>query len=195
MRSQRFSLDAIEATPWKNGAGMTQEIACWPQGAGIDDFDWRVSIATIDASGPFSQFAGVDRQIMLLGGCGMHLRAHDGTVNHRLDKVLQPYAFPGEVQIDCQIFGGVSRDFNVMTRRSRCGAELKILDKNARFEHVKSAMVLVLQGHWTIDADPKMRAHLTAGEGLYWTESVSPFKIETMTQPENDAHCILVIFS
>ena len=29
--------------PWKNGGGETTEIAVFPAGAGLDDFDWRVS--------------------------------------------------------------------------------------------------------------------------------------------------------
>ena len=51
----------------------TREIACWPPGAGLHDFGWRVSIATIAAAGPFSVFKGVDRIIMLLVGA-MNLR-------------------------------------------------------------------------------------------------------------------------
>ena len=61
---QAFSRAALPATPWKNGGGTTQEIAGWPAGAGLDAFGWRVSIACIAASGPFSVFAGIDRSIM-----------------------------------------------------------------------------------------------------------------------------------
>ena len=31
--------------PWKSGGGETIEIAVDPAGAGLDDFDWRVSLA------------------------------------------------------------------------------------------------------------------------------------------------------
>ncbi|WP_305230098.1 HutD/Ves family protein, partial [Klebsiella pneumoniae] len=71
---QRFDLNQIAASPWKNGGGSTREIACWPPGAGMEAFGWRISVATIDQPGPFSAFAGVDRQIMLLDGDGVHLR-------------------------------------------------------------------------------------------------------------------------
>jgi environmental stress-induced protein Ves len=40
---------------WKNGGGETAEIAVSPDSAGLDDFDWRISMATGQASGgPFS---------------------------------------------------------------------------------------------------------------------------------------------
>ncbi|CAM5655899.1 hypothetical protein SSPIM334S_00286 [Streptomyces spiroverticillatus] len=35
------------AVPWKNGGGITREIAAWPQGAA--DFDWRVSTRRVAA--------------------------------------------------------------------------------------------------------------------------------------------------
>ena len=34
---------------WKNGGGETAEIAVFPQNAGLDDFGWRVSVATVEA--------------------------------------------------------------------------------------------------------------------------------------------------
>ena len=63
-----FDTADLAVHAWKNGGGSTREIVCSPLGAGIDHFVWRVSIATIAQSGPFSIFAGVDRVIMLLAG-------------------------------------------------------------------------------------------------------------------------------
>ena len=58
---------------WKNGGGETAEIAVSPDSAGLDDFDWRVSMATVEAGGPFSMFAGVDRTLSILEGEGILL--------------------------------------------------------------------------------------------------------------------------
>ena len=69
MSIQRFSFDELPVMRWKNGGGATREAVNWPPGAGLDAFDWRVSIASIAASGPFSVFTGVERRIMLLEGC------------------------------------------------------------------------------------------------------------------------------
>ena len=37
--------------PWKNGGGATTEIAVHPHDAGLADFEWRVSIATVQVVG------------------------------------------------------------------------------------------------------------------------------------------------
>jgi environmental stress-induced protein Ves len=54
--------------PWKNGGGMTSEVAIGPENAGLGDFGWRVSIARIEKDGPFSAFQGVERTFVVLDG-------------------------------------------------------------------------------------------------------------------------------
>ncbi len=66
--------------PWKNGGGVTVEIAVHPQGASVDDFDWRVSMATVASHGPFSIFPGIDRTLSVLEGDGILLDV-DGQVS------------------------------------------------------------------------------------------------------------------
>ena len=63
---------SFTATPWKNGGGITHEAIRVP--AGGDTFRWRVSVAHIDASGPFSEFAEYNRKMVLLQGAGIDLR-------------------------------------------------------------------------------------------------------------------------
>jgi environmental stress-induced protein Ves len=57
--------------PWRNGQGMTREIAREP--AAGENFLWRLSIAEIAASCDFSLFPGYDRTIALIEGAGMLL--------------------------------------------------------------------------------------------------------------------------
>src|SRR5487761_727801 len=61
--------------PWKNGLGMTTELAVSPVGAGLNGrpFDWRVSLAEIETGCEFSLFPGYDRSILLSEGAGMEL--------------------------------------------------------------------------------------------------------------------------
>jgi environmental stress-induced protein Ves len=108
-----------EPAPWKNGGGSTTEIAIAPAGSSLDDFDWRISLATIAQDGPFSIFAGVDRTLALVEGQGMILDiAGDGRfVVNEDDPVIE---FGGEAVIQSTLNGGVTTDFNVMTRRTRC---------------------------------------------------------------------------
>ena len=68
--------------PWKNGGGLTREVASSPPGSALTDFDWRISFAEVAAGGPFSTFPGVDRVIILIDGPAMALTV-DG-VRHEL---------------------------------------------------------------------------------------------------------------
>lgn len=104
---------------WKNGQGLTEEVAAFPEGSGTDSFDWRLSIAHIGADGPFSVFAGIDRTIALLDGPGLALDLPGGRLTElTLDGA--PFSFPGDWHISSRNLGGPTIDFNVMTRRGRC---------------------------------------------------------------------------
>jgi environmental stress-induced protein Ves len=59
--------------PWKNGGDETTEVAAGPPGASLETFDWRISMAHIAQSGPFSLFPGVDRTLAVLSGVGIRL--------------------------------------------------------------------------------------------------------------------------
>ena len=109
------------AQPWKNGGGVTREVAVWPPDAGIDTFDWRVSIAEVGGAGPFSHFSGIDRTLAILEG-RMALAFADRAVE--LDADSPPFAFPGDVSCSGTPIGGAVTDLNVMTRRGRCTARV-----------------------------------------------------------------------
>lgn len=168
---QRFSRASLPVTPWKNGGGTTQEIASWPQGAALDSFGWRVSIATIAAAGPFSVFAGIDRVITLLEGDGVRLFTHDARIDHRLDAPHRPFAFSGDEAIDCTLLGGASNDFNVMTRRGQWRADVQVLDSASAIEAAPHGVLLVLRGAWRLDD-----ARCLEGEGLRWADAAQAWQ-------------------
>jgi environmental stress-induced protein Ves len=112
---------------WKNGGGWTTELAVFPE-SGADataPFDWRISIAEIESDGAFSAFPGCDRHIALLEGVGMELRCDDAETL-RLDQRLRFVPFAGEAPVFGKLLAGPVRDFNVMTRRERCRAEILV---------------------------------------------------------------------
>jgi uncharacterized protein len=113
MRIIRYA-DYIE-TPWKNGGGVTHEIARSDESS---EPDWRVSLATIDRDGPFSDFTGFDRTIVPLDGGGFELSFDDGE-SVVLDRRCVPFRFAGEKKVRCRLLDGRSRDLNAMTLRSR----------------------------------------------------------------------------
>src|SRR5262249_32442961 len=100
--------------PWKNGGGITREIFREPGGRGA--FDWRLSLATIAASGPFSEFAGYDRTLVFVNGDGVQI-AFAGHGDTRLTQAGQLVNFAGEWATSCTLIGGPSTDLNLMVNR------------------------------------------------------------------------------
>lgn len=109
--------------PWKNGLGTTREIAAAPPGASLDTFAWRISVADVAASGPFSVFPGCDRVIVQLEGPPMTL-THEGRGAVVLG-LLEPHAFAGELATRCDL-AAPTRDFNVMLRRGWASADVTV---------------------------------------------------------------------
>jgi environmental stress-induced protein Ves len=104
--------------PWKNGGGTTTEIAVSPVGAGLEDFDWRISMARVDGGGPFSLFSGIDRTLSILEGEGIVLSV-GGRIPIELTVRSEPLPFPADEETHAVLIGGPVTDLNVMTRRGR----------------------------------------------------------------------------
>src|SRR5580704_18524258 len=99
--------------PWRNGAGVTLEIA--RDSPSNVEFQWRLSMATLSASGPFSMYPGYRRSVTLVGGDGFRL-----DIDHQRSAVLDAVGatsfFPGEVATTCTLLGGECRDLSLMVR-------------------------------------------------------------------------------
>ncbi|TAV83886.1 HutD/Ves family protein [Rhizobium leguminosarum] len=102
--------------PWKNGKGETVEIAVFPPDASINDFDWRISMATVAEDGPFSIFPGIDRTLAILDGNGMVLDI-EGSAPVLLTTASDPLGFRADVPVAARLKDGAITDLNVMTRR------------------------------------------------------------------------------
>jgi uncharacterized protein len=131
----------LVASPWKNGGGVTREIAAFPAGAGLDTFVWRVSVADVAQPGPFSRFPGIDRTLVLLSGAGM-LLDEAGGATHALKKPLDAAHFNGETAINATLVDGATRDFNLMLRRGRARGLIDVW--RGAGEHVLDADVMLL---------------------------------------------------
>ncbi len=178
MSARCFELAELPDMPWKNGAGRTREIACWPPGAGIHEFDWRISVAAMAANGPFSRFDGIDRSIMLLSGDGVLL--DDGVAPHRLDRPLAPFAFAGEAPLHATLLGGISQNFNVMTRRGRCRARIGLLRGPEQLAVLpdSAALLLAIRGGWRCAPVDQATLALADGAGAWWPPGEAPGRIQ-----------------
>jgi len=83
------------AVAWKNGGGLTHEVAVHPPGSDLDSFDWRVSLAEVRQGGPFSVFPGVDRHLAVISGrLELSIAGRDAVT---LAPDSLPLVFPGDV--------------------------------------------------------------------------------------------------
>ncbi|MEU3065170.1 HutD family protein [Streptomyces subrutilus] len=113
------------ASAWKNGGGVTREVAARPEGAGPDAFVWRVSLAEVAADGPFSAFPGVDRTLALAEGAGMELTV--GGVRRVVAERFVPRHFAGDEPTACRLLSGPVVNFNVMYRRDAVRARTAVV--------------------------------------------------------------------
>ena len=97
--------------PWRNGGGFTRELLAWP-----DEHDWqlRISVADIEADGPFSNIPGVQRWFAVLPGGGVALTV-DG-VEHVCRPGDDALQFSGSAAATARLLRGTSRDLNLMLR-------------------------------------------------------------------------------
>ncbi|WP_215902265.1 HutD/Ves family protein [Acinetobacter seifertii] len=108
---------------WKNGAGFTLEIA---RSQGEADFDWRISMADVTTSGPFSLFPNKQRIISVLNGQGMVLHVDDlpaKTLNQG-----DIFAFHGESQVQSELVDGAIRDLNLIYDPAKFYARFQRVD-------------------------------------------------------------------
>lgn len=113
----------LPETRWRNGAGTTRQIIAVPSGS-TDAFLWKLSIASILESGPFSAYPGVDRILLNCGPGALALEVNG--VQRRLPRHEQ-LAFDGEDDVSAALPDGPTHDLNLMTNRSACRGSLERL--------------------------------------------------------------------
>lgn len=123
--------------PWRNGRGVTEELALWPAAASFErgDFDGRISRARVDEPGPFSTYPGFERLIVVTAGAGLVLD-HGGAAPRARLRSLEPYRFQGEWPTTAEPVSGPVTDFNVLVRRESARAEIEVLRLGARSARV-----------------------------------------------------------
>jgi environmental stress-induced protein Ves len=154
------------AVAWANGGGVARELASGaaaPRGD-APAFDWRISLADVEAEGAFSTLPGVDRVLAVLEGSlvlafapadpastGAHRvapsRRDPVAVRRALDADAPPLRFAGEAAPHATPGPGGCRVLNLMLARGRRGgavrrvalADGEALDPRWGLAHSKSA--------------------------------------------------------
>jgi hypothetical protein len=112
--------DELKLVPWANRAGYARDIAMAPP----DSPGWQVSLAEISVSGPFSNFPGVDRSFMVIGG-QVTLEV-DGEINEVAE--YQVFEFDGGSDTHVIADVGPVRALNVMTERGSWSHSMSIVE-------------------------------------------------------------------
>ncbi len=107
---------------WRNDGGWTREVHRQPADVSgttdvADMFDWRLSIAEVEANGAFSAFDGYDRVLVLLDGAGMDLHFTETGERVELRPGNRCARFAGEVPIEAVLVDGATTDCNLIWRR------------------------------------------------------------------------------
>jgi environmental stress-induced protein Ves len=110
-----FSPENFRTIPWKNGLGHTTELAI-SEGGSLDDFDWRLSIASVVNDGDFSNFAGYQRNLVLIEGEGLTLNHGNDDIDE-LTNLLDIARFDGGSNTHGTLVNGGIKDFNIMTNQ------------------------------------------------------------------------------
>lgn len=176
IRIQRF--DEHLKMPWKNGLGITREVISRPASDGSDGYDWRISLATVGASGPFSIFPEIERTIAVLQGDGMQLTV-DGRQEPPLLMASPPFAFSGDAEVQADCLGGETLDLNVMSRRGRFVHRMtKIAVSAAQTLSVSGdTLAIVFRGDAVVMID-SMRSDVGLGDVLICEQM--PFELDAV---------------
>lgn len=118
MKVRHLKAQDYPRQPWKNGGGFTTELARGPL--------WRLSIAEVEQAGPFSDYSGFERTIMLLSGDGMELH-FDQAPSARIERPEEPFVFDGGWKTHCRLLGGPVKDMNLMVVRESTRATLRVI--------------------------------------------------------------------
>jgi environmental stress-induced protein Ves len=111
--------DCYQRTPWKNGGGVTTDIA-------FDGDVWRFSRTPITVAGPFSDYTGFDRLQVLVAGSGLVLQTPAGEIDVR--QPFRPVRFAGETPIVSRLDSGPVEVVNLLGDRSRVSIDLAVLE-------------------------------------------------------------------
>jgi environmental stress-induced protein Ves len=153
----------LRAEPWRNGGGVTRELASHPKAASAQDgaWDWRVSIAEVSKAGAFSAFPGMDRVLTVIDG-ELLLLTVDGA-EHPLEK-YRPFRFPGDADTASALPTGDIRDLNVITRNGAFKGYTSIIELSKKRAHpvFEGQLGILLQGQATVS--PRAAGDSGAGD-------------------------------
>jgi len=160
----RLDPSQYRRTPWKNGGGVTVDIA-------EQDDVWRFGRTPITAAGPFSDYAGFDRLQVLVAGHGLVLDTPAGEIDVRTP--FKPVRFSGETRIVSRLEAGPVEVVNLIGARAKVRIALEVLNADSALT-VDVGTHLAYAAHGAAALDVGGRPHRLAADHALRIEVSSP---------------------
>jgi environmental stress-induced protein Ves len=139
----------LKAEPWRNGGGVTRQVASRPAADG-SGWDWRVSLADFTTAGDFSPFPGMERLLTVVEG-DLLLLTVDGT--GRPVEKYRPFRFDGGSATSAALPTGDIRNLNVIARAGAWKAYTSVIELSKKRAHpvFEGQLAVLLQGQASAD--------------------------------------------
>ncbi|MEN3377650.1 MAG: uncharacterized protein V7604_3005 [Hyphomicrobiales bacterium] len=165
----RLDPAAYRRTPWKNGGGITIDIAdAYAPGAAPGSWSgmlWRLGRTRIVEPGPFSDLSGYDRILTVIDGRGLVLEIAGGQA---LDvrEPFRPVRFAGEDRITSRLEAGPVAVLNLMSDRRHAidvvmlsGQDTRALDAAINIVYaIEDSEVVIGDRAFTLMTDEALRS-------------------------------------
>lgn len=129
MRLTHLAPASYARSPWKNGGGVTVDIAeqrlPGSQLGSWEGLVWRLGRTTINVPAPFSDLSGFDRWQVVTGGSGLVLDTPGGEVDLR--QPFWPAHYRGEAPITSRLENGPVEVVNLIADRALAGIRIDVL--------------------------------------------------------------------
>ncbi|QJQ93870.1 MULTISPECIES: HutD family protein [Halomonadaceae] len=156
-------LAELAVVAWRNGGGVARELARDLSDARSPG--WRVSIAELEAPGPFSSFPGLRRHFTVIGDRPVHL---DWPDRHVALPPFESVAFEGDEVVSCRLPDGVSQALNLIHDPKRWQASLAWFDPATPLmrDLACDTLLVVVTGEARLEAPSP--ATLNQGDAWQW---------------------------
>lgn len=178
--------------PWASGSGSTTELYVSPTGSRLTDDSalWRISMARVPESGPFSLLQAYNRIITLVQGEGFRLTGNKSTNVEIRPGVIYP--FSGAEAVDCELLGGPCLDLNLMYQGDKIKGSLTLLEQASPIHasittqsSKEIIIVICLGGRVTVKAFGKRTNTLVPHDSIYFSSNEGQGRLILNAQAES----------
>lgn len=176
------SIATLAVERWRNGGGITRTLA-------TEGEHWRISLAEVERSGPYSRFDGISRLSLVLRGAGVTLRDQDSVVTL---KTFEAVEYDGAGDWHATLIDGSVTALNVMTTKGRYRVRVRAVVEPLVVPSGCAAAVIALHGGcaWSKGTTADAEFHeIEAGAFLVVNNVDEPFQLSPTATNINKTEC------